>query len=60
MGEESNWLLFDELINYFDVIVKVEFKKVMKVYKGIIFFVCYELDFYEDWIIKVWDVEEWF
>ena len=57
MGEESNWLLFDEPTNHLDVTAKEELKKAMKAYKGTILLVCHEPEFYEDWITKVWDVE---
>ncbi len=59
MGEESNWLLFDEPTNHLDVTAKAELKKAMKAYKGTILLVCHEPDFYEDWITKVWNIEEW-
>lgn len=59
MRNESNWLLFDEPTNHLDVVAKEELKRAMKEYKGTIILVCHEPDFYEDWITKVWDVEEW-
>ncbi|WP_163103286.1 ABC-F family ATP-binding cassette domain-containing protein [Peribacillus alkalitolerans] len=59
MMEESNWLLFDEPTNHLDVSAKEELQKAMKAYKGTIVLVCHEPDFYEGWITKVWNVEEW-
>ena len=59
MRNESNWLLFDEPTNHLDVVAKEELKRAMKEYKGTIILVCHEPDFYEDWVTKVWDVEEW-
>ena len=59
MRTESNWLLFDEPTNHLDVVAKEELKRAMKEYKGTIILVCHEPDFYEDWVTKVWDVEEW-
>jgi ATPase subunit of ABC transporter with duplicated ATPase domains len=56
---ESNWLLFDEPTNHLDVVAKEELRRALKSYKGTIVLVCHEPDFYEDWITKVWDVEEW-
>lgn len=56
---ESNWLLFDEPTNHLDVDAKAELKKALKAYKGTVVLVCHEPDFYEDWVTKVWDVEEW-
>lgn len=56
---ESNWLLFDEPTNHLDVIAKEELKRALKAYKGTVVLVCHEPDFYEDWVTKVWNVEEW-
>jgi ATPase subunit of ABC transporter with duplicated ATPase domains len=56
---ESNWLLFDEPTNHLDVVAKEELKRALKAYKGTIVLVCHEPDFYEDWVTKVWNVEEW-
>ncbi|PLR67772.1 MULTISPECIES: ABC-F family ATP-binding cassette domain-containing protein [Bacillaceae] len=56
---ESNWLLFDEPTNHLDVVAKEELKRALKAYKGTVILVCHEPDFYEDWITKVWNVEEW-
>lgn len=56
---ESNWLLFDEPTNHLDVDAKAELKRALKEYKGTIVLVCHEPDFYEDWVTKVWNVEEW-
>ncbi|USK33823.1 ATP-binding cassette domain-containing protein [Bacillus sp. F19] len=56
---ESNWLLFDEPTNHLDVTAKEELKRALKAYKGTVILVCHEPDFYEDWITKVWNVEEW-
>ncbi|GLB60806.1 ABC-F family ATP-binding cassette domain-containing protein [Cytobacillus sp. NCCP-133] len=56
---ESNWLLFDEPTNHLDVTAKEELKRALKAYKGTVVLVCHEPDFYEDWITKVWNVEEW-
>ncbi|MFJ7639670.1 ribosomal protection-like ABC-F family protein [Peribacillus sp. NPDC097264] len=59
MLTESNWLLFDEPTNHLDVVAKEELKRALKEYKGTVLIVCHEPDFYEDWVTKVWDVEEW-
>ncbi|UUZ94640.1 ATP-binding cassette domain-containing protein [Paenibacillus sp. P25] len=56
---ESNWILFDEPTNHLDVAAKEELKRALKEFKGTILLVCHEPDFYEDWVTKVWDVEEW-
>ncbi|WP_404469174.1 ABC-F family ATP-binding cassette domain-containing protein [Sutcliffiella horikoshii] len=59
MMHESNWLLFDEPTNHLDVVAKEELKRAIKAYKGTILLVCHEPSFYEDWVTKVWNVEEW-
>ncbi|CAM3497831.1 ABC-F family ATP-binding cassette domain-containing protein [Marinicrinis lubricantis] len=59
MMHESNWLLLDEPTNHLDVTAKEELKRALKAYKGTVLLVCHEPDFYEDWVTKVWNVEEW-
>ncbi|HZG16416.1 MAG TPA: ABC-F family ATP-binding cassette domain-containing protein [Candidatus Bathyarchaeia archaeon] len=59
LQRESNWLLFDEPTNHLDVVAKEELKRAMKEYKGTILLVSHEPEFYEDWVTKVWNVEEW-
>ncbi|MGG1678614.1 ABC-F family ATP-binding cassette domain-containing protein [Neobacillus sp. NRS-1170] len=59
MMNESNWILFDEPTNHLDIDAKAELKRALKAYKGTVVLVCHEPDFYEDWITKVWNVEEW-
>jgi ATPase subunit of ABC transporter with duplicated ATPase domains len=56
---ESNWLLFDEPTNHLDVVAKEELKRALKAYKGTVVLVCHEPDFYEDWVTKIWNAEEW-
>ncbi|MCL6574446.1 MAG: ATP-binding cassette domain-containing protein, partial [Bacillus sp. (in: Bacteria)] len=59
MMNESNWILFDEPTNHLDIVAKAELKRALIEYKGTVVLVCHEPDFYEDWITKVWNVEEW-
>jgi ATPase subunit of ABC transporter with duplicated ATPase domains len=59
MMRESNVLLLDEPTNHLDVVAKEELKRALKEYKGTILLVCHEPDFYEGWISRVWNVEEW-
>ncbi len=59
LQRESNFLLFDEPTNHLDVVAKEELKRALKEYKGTILLVCHEPEFYEDWVTKVWNVEEW-
>lgn len=56
---ESNWLLFDEPTNHLDIAAKEELQRALKVYKGTVVLVCHEPEFYEGWVTKVWNVEEW-
>lgn len=56
---ESNWILFDEPTNHLDVVAKAELQRALKEYKGTILLVCHEPDFYEGWVTKTWDVEQW-
>ncbi|WP_159883554.1 ABC-F family ATP-binding cassette domain-containing protein [Paenibacillus puerhi] len=56
---ESNWIAFDEPTNHLDVAAKEELKRALKEFKGTVILVCHEPDFYEDWVTKVWNVEEW-
>ncbi|MCC2684929.1 MAG: efflux transporter-like protein [Paenibacillaceae bacterium] len=56
---ESNWLLFDEPTNHLDVVAKAELQRALKEYNGTIVLVSHEPEFYEGWITKLWNVEEW-
>ncbi|GAA4701731.1 ribosomal protection-like ABC-F family protein [Brevibacillus fulvus] len=59
LQRETNWILFDEPTNHLDVVAKEELKRSLKEFKGTILLVCHEPEFYEDWVTKVWNVEEW-
>ncbi len=56
---ESNWVLFDEPTNHLDIVAKAELKRALQAYKGTVVLVSHEPEFYEGWVTKVWDVEEW-
>ncbi|MDU0200229.1 ABC-F family ATP-binding cassette domain-containing protein [Paenibacillus sp. MAH-36] len=56
---ESNWLLFDEPTNHLDVVAKEELQRALIAYKGTVLLVCHEPEFYEGWVTRVWNVEEW-
>jgi ATPase subunit of ABC transporter with duplicated ATPase domains len=56
---ESNWILFDEPTNHLDVAAKEELQRALMEYKGTILLVCHEPEFFEGWVTKVWNVEEW-
>ncbi|MWV42282.1 ATP-binding cassette domain-containing protein [Paenibacillus sp. HJL G12] len=59
MMHESNWILFDEPTNHLDVVAKAELKRALQEFKGTVLLVSHEPDFYEDWVTKTWNVEEW-
>ncbi|MFY0544313.1 ABC-F family ATP-binding cassette domain-containing protein [Brevibacillus sp. H7] len=59
LQRESNWLVFDEPTNHLDVVAKEELKRALKEFKGTVLLVCHEPEFYEDWVTKIWNVEEW-
>lgn len=56
---ESNFIAFDEPTNHLDVVAKEELKRALQSFKGTVVLVSHEPDFYEDWVTKVWDVEQW-
>lgn len=56
---ECNWILFDEPTNHLDVVAKEELKRALKEFKGTVLLVSHEPDFYEDWVTKIWNVEDW-
>jgi ATPase subunit of ABC transporter with duplicated ATPase domains len=59
LQRECNFLLFDEPTNHLDVVAKEELQRALKEFKGTVLLVCHEPEFYEDWVTKVWNVEEW-
>ncbi|MDF9841084.1 MULTISPECIES: ABC-F family ATP-binding cassette domain-containing protein [unclassified Paenibacillus] len=59
MMRESNWILFDEPTNHLDIIAKAELKRALQEYKGTVLLVSHEPEFYEDWVTKTWNVEQW-
>lgn len=59
MMRETNWILFDEPTNHLDVVAKAELKRALKEFKGTVLLVSHEPEFYEDWVTKTWNVEEW-
>ncbi|MFM1650957.1 ABC-F family ATP-binding cassette domain-containing protein [Brevibacillus sp. B_LB10_24] len=59
LQRESNWLIFDEPTNHLDVVAKEELKRALIAFKGTVLLVCHEPEFYQDWVTRVWNVEEW-
>ncbi|MEQ6390753.1 ABC-F family ATP-binding cassette domain-containing protein [Bacillaceae bacterium S4-13-58] len=59
MNRETNLLILDEPTNHLDVDAKNELKRALKEYKGSIFLISHEPDFYEDIVTDVWNGENW-
>ena len=59
MLKDVNWLVLDEPTNHLDVDAKDELKRALKEFKGSVLLVSHELEFYEDWVDKVWNIEDW-
>ncbi|MNP53208.1 putative ABC transporter ATP-binding protein YheS [compost metagenome] len=59
MMRDANWILFDEPTNHLDIVAKAELKRALKEFKGTVVLVSHEPEFYEDWVSKIWNVEEW-
>ena len=45
--------------NHLDVDAKDELKRALKEFKGSVLLVSHEPEFYEDWVDKVWNIEDW-
>lgn len=59
MLKDVNWLVLDEPTNHLDVDAKDELKRALKEFKGTIVLVCHEVEFYEDIVDEIWNVEDW-
>ncbi len=59
MNREINFLVLDEPTNHLDVDAKEELKRALKEFKGTVFIVSHEPDFYMDIVTDVWNVEDW-
>lgn len=59
MLKDVNWLVLDEPTNHLDVDAKDELKRALKEFKGTIVLVCHEVEFYEDIVNEIWNVEDW-
>jgi len=59
MLKEVNWLVLDEPTNHLDVEAKEELKRALKEFKGSLLLVSHEPEFYENWVDKVWNIEDW-
>lgn len=59
MNREHNWLILDEPTNHLDVDAKEELKKALKEYPGSVLLVSHDPGFYEDWVTRILNVEDW-
>lgn len=59
MNREHNWLILDEPTNHLDVDAKEELKRALKEYPGSVLIVSHDPLFYEDWVTRVLNVEDW-
>ncbi|CUB59136.1 putative ABC transporter ATP-binding protein YheS [Bacillus subtilis] len=55
----SNVLILDEPTNHLDIETKKSLQEALQQYKGTVLLVSHEPSFYEAWITKVWNIEEW-
>ncbi|WP_425517364.1 ATP-binding cassette domain-containing protein [Paenibacillus solanacearum] len=60
MLTSSNVLVLDEPTNHLDTRAKEALKEALKQYPGTILLVSHEPAFYEDWVTRLWQVEEWY
>lgn len=56
---KSNVLILDEPTNHLDIETKIALQEALQQYKGTVLIVSHEPSFYESWITKVWNIEEW-
>ncbi|MCW1241171.1 ABC-F family ATP-binding cassette domain-containing protein [Bacillus pretiosus] len=56
---KSNVLILDEPTNHLDIETKKSLQEALQQYKGTVLLVSHEPSFYEAWITKVWNIEEW-
>ncbi|MGE6402192.1 ABC-F family ATP-binding cassette domain-containing protein [Bacillus cereus] len=56
---KSNVLILDEPTNHLDIETKKALQEALQQYKGTVLIVSHEPSFYEAWITKIWNIEEW-
>ena len=59
MLKDVNWLVLDEPTNHLDVDAKEELQRALKEFKGSVLLVSHEPEFYEGWVDKIWNIEDW-
>lgn len=58
LNTPTNVLLLDEPTNHLDKDAKDELKRALKEYKGAVFLISHEKDFYEDVATTIWNMED--
>ncbi|MBQ9961353.1 MAG: ABC-F family ATP-binding cassette domain-containing protein [Firmicutes bacterium] len=59
MNREHNWLILDEPTNHLDVDAKEELKRALSEYPGTILMVSHDPSFYEGFVTRILNVEDW-
>jgi ATPase subunit of ABC transporter with duplicated ATPase domains len=59
MNREHNWLILDEPTNHLDVDAKDELQRALKAYPGTILLVSHDPTFYEGFVTRTLNVEDW-
>lgn len=59
MNREHNWLILDEPTNHLDVDAKEELKRALREYPGTVLLVSHDPSFYEDFVTRIINVEDW-
>jgi ATPase subunit of ABC transporter with duplicated ATPase domains len=59
MNREHNWLILDEPTNHLDVDAKDELQRALKAYPGTILIVSHDPTFYEGFVTRTLNVEDW-
>ncbi|HIU64338.1 MAG TPA: ABC-F family ATP-binding cassette domain-containing protein [Candidatus Avacidaminococcus intestinavium] len=59
MLKEVNWLVLDEPTNHLDTDAKEELQRALIAFKGSVLLVSHEPEFYETWVDKIMNIEDW-
>ena len=59
MNRQHNWLILDEPTNHLDIEAKEELKRALTEYPGTVLLVSHDPSFYQDFVTRVLNVEDW-
>ena len=59
MNREHNWLILDEPTNHLDIDAKEELKRALTQFPGTILMVSHDPSFYESFVTRILNVEDW-